>query len=99
VTSSVPWALITGAGSGIGAAMADALANVTTSAGPKIVFAQDVPGPLPPSLLSNRADHRASLQRRSDLAADVLSEGRYGIYRGKQEIIRLVHSVMPPGHT
>lgn len=38
------------------------VAYVTTSAGLNIVFAQDVHGPLHPSLLSNAADYQASLQ-------------------------------------
>lgn len=70
------------------------VAYVTMSAGLKIVFAQDVHGPLHPSLLSNAADYQASLQRVIDLDADVLCEGHYGIYTGKQEIVRFVRSFM-----
>ena len=70
------------------------VAYVTTSAGLKIVFAQDVHGPLHPALLSNAADYQASLQRLIDLDADVLCEGHYGIFRGKQDIVRFVRSFM-----
>ena len=70
------------------------VAYVTTSAGLKIVFAQDVHGPLHPSLLSNAADYQASLQRLIDLDADVLCEGHYGIYKGRQDIVRFVSSFM-----
>lgn len=44
-------------------------------------------GPLHPALLSN-ADYQASLQRLIDLDADVLCEGHYGIFKGRQEIGR-----------
>jgi glyoxylase-like metal-dependent hydrolase (beta-lactamase superfamily II) len=70
------------------------VAYVTTSAGLKIVFAQDVHGPLHPSLLSNAADYQASLQHLIDLDADVLCEGHYGIYKGRQDIVRFVRSFM-----
>lgn len=70
------------------------VAYVTTSAGLKIVFAQDVHGPLHPNLLSNAADYQASLQRLIDLDADVLCEGHYGIYKGRQDIVRFVSSFM-----
>ena len=71
------------------------VAYLTTSAGLKIVFAQDVHGPLHPSLLSNEEDYRASLQRLIDLDADVLCEGHFGIYKGKADIVRFVSSFMP----
>jgi glyoxylase-like metal-dependent hydrolase (beta-lactamase superfamily II) len=70
------------------------LAYVTTSVGLKIVFAQDVHGPLHPSLLSNADDYQASLQRLIDLNADVLCEGHYGIYKGRQDIVRFIRSFM-----
>ena len=58
------------------------------------MFAQDVHGPLHPSLLSNANDSQASLQRLIDLDADVLCEGHYGIYKGRQDIVRFVRSFM-----
>jgi glyoxylase-like metal-dependent hydrolase (beta-lactamase superfamily II) len=70
------------------------VAYVATSAGLKIVFAQDVHGPLHRSLLSNAADYQASLKRLIDLDADILCEGHYGIYHGRQEIVRFVSSFM-----
>lgn len=70
------------------------VAYVTTSAGLKIVFAQDVHGPLHRSLKSNAADYQASLQRLIDLDADVLCEGHYGIFKGKRDIVRFVRSFM-----
>ena len=70
------------------------VAYFTTSRELKIVFAQDVRGPLHPSLLSNADDCQASLQRLIDLDADVLCAGHYGIYKGRQDIVRFVRSFM-----
>lgn len=52
----------------------------------KVVFAQDVHGPLHPSLLSNAADYRHSLQRLLELDADILCEGHYGIFEGREAV-------------
>jgi glyoxylase-like metal-dependent hydrolase (beta-lactamase superfamily II) len=68
------------------------VAYVVTSEGLEIVFAQDVHGPLHRNLLSNAADYQASLQRLIDLDADILCEGHFGIYRGKQAIVLFVGS-------
>ncbi len=70
------------------------VAYVTSSAGMNIVFAQDVHGPLHPSLLSDADDYQASLQRLIDLEADVLCEGHFGIYRGTRDITAFVRSFM-----
>lgn len=70
------------------------VAYLTVSEGARILFAQDVHGPLHPSLLSNADDYRASLQRLIDVDADVLCEGHFGIYEGRKEIERFVRSFM-----
>jgi glyoxylase-like metal-dependent hydrolase (beta-lactamase superfamily II) len=70
------------------------VAYVTTSAGLKIVFAQDVHGPLHPSLLSNADDYQVSLQRLIDVDADILCEGHFGIYKGRKDIVRFIRSFM-----
>lgn len=70
------------------------MAYVAASDGHRILFAQDVHGPLHPSLLSNREDYLASLQRLIDLGADVLCEGHFGIHRGCPEVARFVRSFM-----
>jgi len=62
------------------------VAYVMSSQGLKVVFAQDVHGPLHPSLLSNREDYLGSLQRLLDLDADILCEGHFGIFRGKENV-------------
>ena len=58
------------------------------------MFAQDVHGPLHPSLLSDADDYQSSLRRLLALDADVLCEGHFGIFRGKGEIERFIRSFM-----
>jgi glyoxylase-like metal-dependent hydrolase (beta-lactamase superfamily II) len=67
---------------------------VAESDGLKVIFAQDVHGPLDPSLLSNKNDYLNSLERLIQLNADILCEGHYGIYRGKQEITQFIGSFL-----
>jgi glyoxylase-like metal-dependent hydrolase (beta-lactamase superfamily II) len=59
---------------------------LTESAGQKVLFAQDVHGPLHPDLRSNTQDYRHSLQLLLSLEADILCEGHYGVYRGKKAV-------------
>jgi glyoxylase-like metal-dependent hydrolase (beta-lactamase superfamily II) len=63
---------------------------IAESEGLKIVFAQDVHGPLDRRLLSNRKDYKASLRQLATLEADILCEGHFGIYRGKDEIQQFI---------
>jgi hypothetical protein len=53
-----------------------------------------VHGPLAPSLLSNRTDYLHSLKLLLSLEADVLCEGHYGIYRGKEEVTKFIRSFL-----
>ena len=62
------------------------VAYLVESQGRKVLFAQDVHGPLHPSLLSNATDYRKSLQRLLELDADVLGEGHYGIFEGRAAV-------------
>jgi glyoxylase-like metal-dependent hydrolase (beta-lactamase superfamily II) len=55
-----------------------------------VLFAQDVHGPLHPSLHSNRDDYQASLRRILELDADILCEGHFGVFRGKHDARRFV---------
>jgi glyoxylase-like metal-dependent hydrolase (beta-lactamase superfamily II) len=70
------------------------VAYLVASEGQTVIFAQDVHGPLHPSLLSDEADYLNSLQRLIDLDADILCEGHYGIFRGKPDITRFIRSFM-----
>jgi glyoxylase-like metal-dependent hydrolase (beta-lactamase superfamily II) len=60
------------------------------SEGQRVLFAQDVHGPLHPSLLSNREDYILSLELLLSLDADILCEGHYGVFRGKREVSRFI---------
>jgi len=67
---------------------------LTESQGLKVLFGQDVHGPLDPSLLSNREDYIRSLELLLSLNADILCEGHYGIYKGQSEIENFIRSFM-----
>jgi glyoxylase-like metal-dependent hydrolase (beta-lactamase superfamily II) len=70
------------------------LVYVTESEGLKILFGQDVHGPLDASLLSNRDDYRRSLKLLLSLQADVLCEGHYGVIRGREEVADFIESFL-----
>ena len=67
---------------------------VTESEGLKVLFGQDVHGPLDASLLSNRDDYRRSLKLLLSLQADVLCEGHYGVIRGTDEVADFIESFL-----
>lgn len=56
------------------------------SDGQKVLFAQDVHGPIHPDLLSDPVAYQASLKQMLDLNADILCEGHYGIFYGKDNV-------------
>ncbi len=60
------------------------------SDGLKVLFGQDVHGPIHPSLLSNREDYLQSLKLMLTLEADVLCEGHFGIYNGKKTVAEFI---------
>ncbi len=62
------------------------VAYLFESAGKRILFAQDVHGPLHPDLKSNAKDYQASLRILLEINADILCEGHYGIFTGKAEV-------------
>jgi glyoxylase-like metal-dependent hydrolase (beta-lactamase superfamily II) len=64
------------------------------SEGLKVLFGQDVHGPIHESLLSNREDHRRSLRLLLSLEADILCEGHYGVFRGKEEVADFIESFL-----
>jgi glyoxylase-like metal-dependent hydrolase (beta-lactamase superfamily II) len=64
------------------------------SDGKKVLFAQDVHGPLHPSFFSNATDYRKSLEMMLALEADVLCEGHYGVFRGKAEAARFIRQFL-----
>ena len=70
------------------------LVYVMESEGLKVLFGQDVHGPLDASLLSNRDDYRRSLKLLLSLQADILCEGHYGVIKGKEEVADFIESFL-----
>jgi len=70
------------------------VAYLIESDGKKVLFGQDVHGPLNESLHSNRQDYIKSLNLLLSLEADILCEGHYGIFRGKEEIEDFIQSFL-----
>jgi glyoxylase-like metal-dependent hydrolase (beta-lactamase superfamily II) len=64
------------------------------SEGLKVLFGQDVHGPLHPSLLSNQVDYLRSLHLLLELEADILCEGHYGVYRGKKAVADFIRKFL-----
>lgn len=59
-----------------------------------VLFGQDVHGPIHPALRSDRAAYQASLGKLLDLEADLLLEGHFGIYRGRDQVHKFIRSFM-----
>ena len=70
------------------------LAYLVESDNQTVLFAQDVHGPLDARLLSNRGDYLASLNRLLALEADILCEGHYGIFRGKEAVADFIRTFL-----
>ena len=66
------------------------------SEGRRILFGQDVHGPLAASLHSNAAEYQQSLQTLLALEADILCEGHYGVFRGRQEVAGFIRRFVEP---
>jgi glyoxylase-like metal-dependent hydrolase (beta-lactamase superfamily II) len=69
---------------------------LTESEGMKVLFGQDVHGPIHPDLKSNSEDYQRSLKLMLDLEADILCEGHFGIYKGKREAADFIKQFMTP---
>jgi glyoxylase-like metal-dependent hydrolase (beta-lactamase superfamily II) len=70
------------------------MAFLVESDGQRILFGQDVHGPLDESLLSEEEAYRQSLERLAGLDADILCEGHYGVFRGKEEVRGFIRSFL-----
>ncbi len=68
------------------------LVYTTETEGQVILFGQDVHGPLHPSLLSEQAAYQESLKKLLGLNADILCEGHFGVYRGKETVRKFIRS-------
>lgn len=67
---------------------------VTEVNGQRVLFGQDIHGPLHDELLSSRKDYITSLKFLLHLEADILCEGHFGIFRGKQEVREFISSFL-----
>ncbi len=67
---------------------------LTESEGMKILFGQDIHGPLHPDLRSNAEDYQRSLELMLSLDADILCEGHYGVYKEKKEVADFIRHFM-----
>jgi hypothetical protein len=56
----------------------------------RVIFAQGVHGPLFEEFGSNRMDFVESLKKEMDLNADILCEGHFGVFRGKDKVRRYI---------
>lgn len=59
-----------------------------------MLFGQDVHGPIHTDLLSDPAAYQDSLKKIRDLDADILCEGHYGIFHGKDRVREFIESFM-----
>lgn len=58
---------------------------LTESEDKRVLFGQDIHGPLHPGFLSDREKYRRSLEAMLALEPDILCEGHYGVFRGKKK--------------
>lgn len=63
---------------------------LTESGGMTVLFGQDVHGPLDRRLLSDRGEYEKSLLRMIDMRADILCEGHFGVFKGKDRVERFI---------
>lgn len=70
------------------------LVYLTESEGKKVLFAQDVHGPLDPGFLSNRKDYQESLKMLLGIGADILCEGHHGIYQGREDVAAFIQQFL-----
>ncbi|MBN1531530.1 MAG: MBL fold metallo-hydrolase [Spirochaetes bacterium] len=64
------------------------------SEGKTVLFGQDVHGPLDDTLRSVRGDYVKSLEFLLSLDADILCEGHFGVYVGKEKVRRFIESFL-----
>ncbi|MFC1852755.1 MBL fold metallo-hydrolase [candidate division CSSED10-310 bacterium] len=62
--------------------------------GVRILFGQDIHGPILTELDSNEKLWQASLKRLLSLEADILCEGHYGIFQPRSEVTRFIESFL-----
>ena len=70
------------------------LVYLMESDGQKVLFGQDVHGPLDASLKSDPIAYQQSLHTMLVLEADILCEGHYGVYKGKDRVKQFISSFL-----
>ncbi len=63
-------------------------------AGQTVLFGQDIHGLLHPSLLSDRSQYRDSLKFLLNLEADILCEGHFGVYKGRENVQNFIRQYL-----
>ncbi len=64
------------------------------SDGQLVLFGQDVHGPLDSSLLSSKKDYQASLEFMLSLNCDILCEGHFGVFKGREKVRKFIESYL-----
>jgi glyoxylase-like metal-dependent hydrolase (beta-lactamase superfamily II) len=67
---------------------------VMESDGHKVLFGQDIHGPLDASLKSDKSAYQHSLREMLALEADILCEGHFGVYHGKERVRQFISSYL-----
>lgn len=62
--------------------------------GKTVLFGQDVHGPIHPALHSDPEAYQASLRKLLELNADILCEGHYGVFKGKEAVKGFIQSFL-----
>ena len=63
-------------------------------AGQTVLSGQDIHGLLHPSLLSDRSQYRDSLKFPLNLEADILCEGHFGVYKGRENVQNFIRQYL-----
>ncbi len=64
------------------------------SDGLRVLFGQDVHGPLHDDFASDPCAYRQSLLEMAELEADILCEGHFGVFRGKDRVREFIRSFL-----
>jgi glyoxylase-like metal-dependent hydrolase (beta-lactamase superfamily II) len=64
------------------------------SEGRRVLFGQDVHGPLHDDFLSDEMAYRQSLSLMAGLGADILCEGHFGVFRGADDVRAFIESFL-----
>lgn len=72
----------------------DSISAYLDRAGQRILFGQDIHGPLHPALGSNAALYQKSLEQLLALHADVLCEGHFGVYQPRAKAEAFIRSYL-----